>query len=86
MKRAIEFYDDIDQKTGKRKHSWKNVKYEFRRIPYQYYLARFRTYIEESGTKKQKIDFVEDFVYDKFERACELLRPAHDIDLKRWAQ
>ena len=66
MKRAIEFYDDIDQKTGKRKHSWKNVKHQFRRIPYQYYLTRFRTYIEESGTKKQKIDSVEDFVYDKF--------------------
>ena len=49
-------------------------------------MARFRTYIEESGTKKQKIDSVEDFVYDKFERARELLRPVHDIDLKRWAQ
>ena len=67
MKRAIEFYDDIDEKTSERKHSWKNVKHRFRRIPYQYYLARFRTYIEESGTKKQKIDSVEDFVYDKFE-------------------
>ena len=86
MKRAIEFYDDIDQKTGKRKHSWKNVKHQFRRIPYQYYLACFRTYIEESGTKTQKIDSVEDSVYDKFEGARELLRPVHDIDLKRWAQ
>ena len=86
MKPAIEFYDDIDQKTGKLKPSWKNVKHQFRRIPYQYYLARFRTYIKESGTKKHKIDSVEDFVYDKFERARELLRPVHDIDLKRWAQ
>ena len=86
MKRPIEFYDDIDQKTGKQKHSWKNVKHQLRRIPYQYYLARFRTYIEESGTKKQKIDSVEDFVYDKFERAPELLRPIHDIDLKWWIQ
>ena len=49
-------------------------------------MARFRTYIEESGTKKQKIDSVEDFVYDKFERARELLRPVHDIDLKQWAE
>ena len=73
MKQAIEFYDDIDQKTGKRKHNWKNVKHQFRRIPYQYYLARFRTYIQESGAKKQKNDSAEDFVYDKFERARELL-------------
>ena len=86
MKRAIEFYDDIDQKTGKRKHSWKNVKHQFRRIPYQYYLACFRAYIEESETKKQKVDSVDDFVYDKFKGARELLRPVHDIDLKRWAQ
>ena len=86
MKQVIEFYDDIDQKTGKREHRWKNVKHQFRRIPYQYYLARFRTYIEESGTKKQQIDSVEDFVYDKFEGARELLRPVYDIDLKRWAQ
>ena len=85
-KRAIEFYDDIDQKTGKRKHSWKDVKPQFRRIPYQYYLACFRTYIEENGTKKQKIDSVEDFVYDKLEGARKLLRPDHDIDLKRSAQ
>ena len=83
MKRAIEFYDDIDQKTGKRKHSWKNVRHEFIRIPYQYYLAHFRTYIEERWTKKKKIDSVEDFVDDKFARARELLRPVHDIDLKR---
>ena len=86
MKRAIQFDDDIDQKTGKRKHSWKNVKDQFRRIPYQYYLTRFRIYIEESGTEKQKVDSLEDFVYDKFERARELLRPVHDMDLKRWAQ
>ena len=86
MKRAIEFYDHIDQKTGKGKHSWKNIKHQFRRIPYQYCLDHFRTYIEESGTKKQKIDSVEDFVYDKFEGARELLRRVHDIDLKRWAQ
>ena len=49
-------------------------------------MVRFRTYIEESGTKEQQIDSVEDFIYDKFERARELLRPVHDIDLKRWAQ
>ena len=52
MKRAIEFYDDIDQTTGKWKHSRKNEKHQFRQIPYQYYLAHFRTYIKESGTKK----------------------------------
>ncbi len=61
MKRAIEYYDDIDQKTDKQKHSWKSVKHQFRRIPHQYYLTRFRGYVEEGGTKKQKVDSVESF-------------------------
>jgi hypothetical protein len=57
MKRALEFYDAINPKTGQRKHTWKNVKHHFRRIPYQYYMARFRKYLEEEGTKKQKNRF-----------------------------
>jgi len=85
MKQALEFYDAINPITGKRKHIWKNVKHHFQRIPYQYYMARFRKYVEEEKTKKQKVDSVDDFVDDKFERARDLLCPVHDIDLKRWS-
>ena len=85
MKRALEFYDAINPKTGKRQHTWTNVKHRFQRIPYQYYMARFRKYVEQEGTKKQKVDSVDDFVYDKFECARDLFCPVHDIDLKRWA-
>ncbi|CAF1295592.1 unnamed protein product, partial [Didymodactylos carnosus] len=85
MKRAVEYYDIRDPITGKRKHSWSNVKHQFQRIPYQYYLARFREYVEQSGSKKQKTESLEDFVYDKFENARDLLRPVYDIDSKRWA-
>ena len=85
MKRALEFYESINPKTGKRKHTWITVKYRFQRIPYQYYMGRFRQYIENEGTKKQKVDHIDDFVYDKFENARDLLCPVHDIDLRRWA-
>lgn len=84
MKRALEFYDAINPKTGKRKHTWKNVKHNFQRISYQYYMDRFWQYVEQEGTKKQKVESVDDFVYEKFERARDLFCPVHDIDLKRW--
>jgi hypothetical protein len=85
MKRALDYYDAINPKTGKKKHTWTNVKHQFQRIPYQYYMARFRKYIEQQGTKKQKVNSVDDFVYNRFECARDLLYPVHDIDLKRWA-
>jgi hypothetical protein len=47
-------------------------------------MTRFRQYVEQEGTKKQKVDSVDDFVYEKFERARDLFCPVHDINLKRW--
>ena len=85
MKRALEYYDDVNPKTGKSRHTWNNVKHQFQRIPYQYYLHNFCKYVEHGGTKKQKVDSVDDFVYHKFEYARDLLCPVHDIDLRRWA-
>ncbi|CAF2135645.1 unnamed protein product [Rotaria magnacalcarata] len=42
-------------------------------------------YIENGGTKKQKIDDVDIFAYDQFENARHQLLPVHDIDLRRWS-
>jgi hypothetical protein len=61
------------------------VKNHFRRIPHQTYLARFRHYLEKHGTKKQKLDKIDDHVFDMFERAREKALPLHDINLRRWA-
>ena len=85
MKRALDYYDAINPKTGKRSHTWRNVQNKFRRIKDQSYMSRFRDYIEKGGTKKQKVDSVDDYVYNNFERARDLLCAVHDIDLKRWA-
>lgn len=85
MTRAVDFYDEINPQTGKRKRRWETVKHNFRRIPHQNYLARFRQYLEKHGTKKQKLEKVDDYVYDMFERAREKALPVHDIDLRRWA-
>ncbi|CAF1393570.1 unnamed protein product [Adineta ricciae] len=85
MKRALDYYDAINTKTGKRSHTWRNVRNKFRRIKDQSYMSRFRDYIEERGTKKQKVDSVGDYDYNNFDRARDLLCAVHDIDFKRWA-
>jgi hypothetical protein len=85
MIKAVNFYYEINPKTGKRKRRWETVKHNFRRIPHQKNLARFRHYLEKHGTKKQKLDKIDDHVFDMFERARENALPVHDIDLRRWA-
>jgi hypothetical protein len=85
MTKAVNFYDEINPQTGKRKRRWQTVKHNFQRIPHQIYLSRFRRYLEKHGTKKQKLDKIDDYVFDIFERAREKALPVHDIDLRRWA-
>lgn len=85
MTKAVNYYDEINPQKGKRKRHWATVKNHFRRIPYQLYLSRFRRYLEKHGTKKQKLDKIDDHVFDMFERAREKPLPVHDIDLRRWA-
>lgn len=85
MAKAVKFYDETNPQTGKRKRRWATVKHNFQRIPHQRYLSRFRRYLEKHGTKKQKLDKIDDYVFDMFERAREKALPVHDIDLRRWA-
>ncbi len=85
MTRVINFYDEVNPKTGQRKRRWSTVKHNFYRIPHQNYIARFRRYLERHGAKKQKIDEVDDYVFDMFERARGNALPVHDIDLRRGA-
>ena len=82
MTRAVNSYDEVNPKTGKRKRRWETVKHHFWRIPHQTYIAQFRRYLEKNGTKKQKLDKIDDLVFDMFERAQEAAPPVHDIDLR----
>ncbi|CAF3591634.1 unnamed protein product [Rotaria sp. Silwood1] len=85
MKRAVEYFDEKDPLTGQRKTNWSSVKHIFRRIPNSHCISRFRKYVENGGTKKQKVDDVDIFVYDQFENARRQLLFVHDIDLRRWS-
>ena len=83
MKNVIDFYDAIDETTGKRKHTWKSVQRRFRRVGHIQHLGRFRKYLERHGTKKQKIDDIDALVYERFETVRKNCLSIHDIDLKR---
>ena len=85
IKNVVDFHDAIDETTGKRKHTWKSVQHRFKRVRHIQYLGRFRKYLEDHGTKKQKIDDIDTFVFERFEAARENCLPISDIDLKRWA-
>ncbi|CAF2826171.1 unnamed protein product [Rotaria sp. Silwood2] len=84
MKKVIEYYDARDSQ-GRRKHTWKSTQHRFKSVPHRQYITRFRHYIEQHGTKREKLQIIDDFVYDMFEEARDNVLPVHDRDLKRWA-
>ncbi|CAF3157962.1 unnamed protein product [Rotaria sp. Silwood2] len=83
MRKVIDYYDACDS-TGRKRHAWKSTKHRFKIIPHQQYIARFRHYIEQDGTKREKMRLIDDFVCDKFEEARERVLSLHDRGLKRW--
>lgn len=85
MKKVIDYYDELDPNTGNRRRSWNTLRHRFRRVIHPIYLSRFRTYVENYGTTREKVDSVNNHVYQKFEEAREAGLPVHDIDLRRWA-
>jgi hypothetical protein len=76
MKRAVEYYD---------KNGWRSTQHNFRRLKHRNYIYRFREYIEQQGTKSEKLDIINNFVYEKFNDAMTRKLIVHDKDLKRWA-
>ncbi|CAF0921229.1 unnamed protein product [Adineta steineri] len=84
MKRVVECFDEINPTTGKRRRKWKTIKHLFRRVPNPKCIARFRKYIEAGGTRKEKMENIDVYVYDQFEHARHEYLSVHDIDLRRW--
>jgi hypothetical protein len=52
MKRVVDFSDEIDPITGKRRRKWRGVKHIIQRVPNPSTIARFRKYIKAVGTKQ----------------------------------
>jgi hypothetical protein len=76
MKRAVACYD---------KEGWKATQHNFRRIKQRKYIYSFRDYIEQQGTKSDKLLAINEFVHQKFNEAINKRLIVHEKDLKRWA-
>ncbi len=79
------YYDEVDEK-GNRKRSWRSINHRFKKVSDSTYLTRFRKYVNQNGTKQQKLNIVESSVFSPFENARAKSLVVHDIDLQRWAR
>ncbi|CAF2517030.1 unnamed protein product [Rotaria sp. Silwood2] len=70
MKEVIDFADAKDS-SGKRRRSWKTIKHRYRSIPDQAYISRFRQYVAQQGTERQKTLDIDKAVHQKFLKARE---------------
>ena len=84
MEEVVRFADEKDS-SGKRRRSWISIKHRYRSIPSQNYISRFRKYLSQQSTKRQKIQDIDAIVYNKFVNAHEQFLPIHDVDIQRWA-
>lgn len=84
MQQVVDFADETDE-LGKRRRTWKSIQRRFRTLPHQSYISRFRKYLEQHGTRRQKMQQIDRLVYDKLINAREQYLPIHDVDLQRWA-
>ncbi|CAF4470333.1 unnamed protein product, partial [Didymodactylos carnosus] len=83
MQEVVDYADEKD-KNGKRRRSWKTVRHRYKSVPNQSYVSRFRTYLQQHGTKRQKTNDIDEIVFKKFLQALEQALLLHDVDLQRW--
>ena len=81
MRKVSDYFDARDSK-GRKRHIWKSTQNRFKSIPQRQYITRFRHYTEQHGTKREKLQIIDDLVYDMFEEARENVLPVHDRDLR----
>ena len=81
--RVVDFADAKDS-SGKCRRSWKTIKHRYQSLPDQNCISRFRKYKAEQGTKRQKMQNIDQVVYKKILNAQEQHLPIPDIDIYRW--
>jgi hypothetical protein len=68
------------------KHKFKTIQNRFRVLKRPQQLTRFKKYVENGRTKKQKLIEICKLIWDKFKKAREKLLAVHDRDLQRWGR
>jgi len=62
------------------------ISHRFKKVKYMYYITRFRQYIENNGTRSEKLKQIKDFMFNEFylKRTIEK-ESIHDADLELYA-
>lgn len=66
-------------------HSFKSVQHQYRLIKQRSQLKRIRKYVRQFGTKQQKLEKIDQYVFDRFTKIRSSFLPVHDQDLRRLA-
>ncbi|CAF1265076.1 unnamed protein product [Adineta ricciae] len=66
-------------------HTFNSINRRYKQIKYKEQLRRIKQYVNVEGTKIQKLQRVDDFVYAEFIRLRRCCLPIHDLDLRRLA-
>ena len=88
---SLEFMEEVLEyaegkiASRKRHRSWRSIHNRYKSIPDQAYISRFRKYVGQHGTKREKTQNVNEVVVKKIVNAREHFLPIHDLDIQRWA-
>ena len=66
-------------------HTFSSLRSRYKSIKYKQQLYRIKQYVKVQGTKAQKLQRLDEFVFPQFTRARESYLPVHDSDLRRLA-
>ena len=84
MQDVVAYADETDT-FGKRRRSWRSIDNRYKLLPNQGYVSRFRQYIFQQETKRQKTESMRQLVFRKSSDAREKCLPVHDVDIQRWS-
>lgn len=66
-------------------HTFTSLRSRYKRIKSKQHLHRIKQYVKEQGTKFDKFQRIDEFVYTEFMRARKAYLPIHDSDVRRLA-
>ena len=66
-------------------HSFPSFRNRYKRIKFKQQLHRIKRYVDVEGTKNQKLERIDEFVFQQFTHARQFYLPVHDFDLRRLA-
>lgn len=68
------------------KHKFKTLQSKFSFLTSYMQLHRFKKYVADEGTRRQKLTLINEKVFDQFDLSRNLFYPVRDTDIQRWGR